>query len=99
MPEDDKQSFLETIVQAIARRAWGGLSRYAQQILKRLLRLAGLYVAGVAVALFGVGFLAVGAVKWLAMIVPSWLAWLIVGIILFLLGTVLTLTAFLASRT
>jgi hypothetical protein len=97
MPEDDKQSLLETIVRAIARRALRGLDRYAQQILKRLLRLAGLYVAGVAVALFGIGFLAVGAVKWLAIVVPSWLAWLIVGIILFLLGAVLTLTAFLAS--
>jgi hypothetical protein len=99
MPEDHKESLLETIVQAIARRALGGLSRYVQQILKRLLRLAALYVAGVAVALFGIGFVAVGAVKWLAIIVPSWLAWLIVGIILFLLGAVLTLTAFLASRT
>jgi len=37
-------------------------------------------------------------VKWLAMIVPSWLAWLIVGIIMLLLGVVFVLAAFLASK-
>ncbi|WP_455284434.1 phage holin family protein [[Eubacterium] cellulosolvens] len=98
MPEHDKSSLVETIARAIARRALGGLSRYAQQLLKRLLRLAGLYAAGVAVAIFGLAFLAVGVVKWLAMMVPSWLAWLVVGVVLLLLGVVLTLTAFLASK-
>jgi len=98
MPEDDKSSILETIMRAIARRVLGGLSRYAEQILKRLLRLAGLYAAGIVIALLGIGFLAAGAAQWLATIVPGWLAWMIVGIILFLWGVVLTLTAFLATR-
>ena len=98
MPEQDEPSLVETIARAIARRALGGLSRYAEQILKSILRLAGLYVAGLVVALIGVGFLAMGVVKWLAMMLPSWLAWLIVGIILLLLGMVLTLATLVASR-
>jgi len=98
MPEEDEPSLVETIARAIARRALGGLSRYAEQILKSILRLAGLYVAGLVVALIGVGFLAMGVVKWLAMMLPTWLAWLIVGIILLLLGMVLTLATLVASR-
>jgi len=98
MPDEDEPSLLETVARAIARRAFGGLSRYAEQILKRILRLAGLYVAGLVLALIGVGFLATGVVKWLAMMLPSWLAWLIVGVIMLLLGMVLTLATLVASR-
>ena len=57
-----------------------------------------MFIAGVVVALIGVAFLAVGVVKWLAELLPSWLAWLIVGIILLLLGVILTLATFVASR-
>jgi len=98
MPDEDEPSLLETVARAIARRAFGGISRYAEQILKRILRLAGLYVAGLVLALIGVGFLATGVVKWLAMMLPSWLAWLIVGVIMLLLGMVLTLATLVASR-
>ena len=98
MPERDKPSLVETLARGIAQRALGGLTRYAEQLLKRVLRLASLYLAGVVIALVGLVFLAIGVVKWLSVMVPTWLAWLMVGIVLFLLGAVLTLTAFLASR-
>jgi hypothetical protein len=57
-----------------------------------------LYAAGLLIAIIGLIFLAIGVVKWLAMIVPSWLAWLIIGIIMLLLGVVFVLAAFLASK-
>jgi len=98
MPEREKSSLIETLIRGIMERALGGLSRYAERIMKRLLRLAGLYVAGVVVILLGVAFLAVGVVKWLTLIIPNWLAWTFVGIILFLFGLILALAAFLASR-
>jgi hypothetical protein len=98
MPEREKSSLIETLIRGIMDRALVGLSRYAERIMKRLLRLAGLYVAGVVVILLGVAFLAVGVVKWLTLTIPNWLAWTFVGIILFLFGLVLALAAFLASR-
>ncbi len=91
MPEHEKPSLLETLIRGIAERALGGLSRYAEQIMKRLLRLAGLYISGAVVVLLGVAFLAVGAVNWFTLIVDKWLAWTIIG-------TVLTLAALLVSR-
>jgi len=76
----------------------GTVTKYIERIVRRALRLAGLYVAGLLIAIIGLIFLAIGVVNWLAMIVPSWLAWLIVGIIMLLLGVVFVLAAFLASK-
>jgi hypothetical protein len=98
MPEDEKPSIIEALVRAIAQRALGFLNRYVDRAVKRALRMAGLYMAGLVIALVGVIFLATGVVKWLAMLVPSWLAWIIVGIVLLLWGTVLTLATFVASK-
>jgi uncharacterized protein involved in cysteine biosynthesis len=98
MSETSKSSLLETIVRAVAQRTMGTVTKYIERVVRRVLRLAGLYVAGLLIAIIGLIFLAIGVVKWLATIVPSWLAWLIVGIIMLLLGVVFVLAAFLASK-
>ena len=98
MSEKSKPSLLETMVRAVAQRAMGTVSKYIEQVVRRVLRLAGLYIAGLLIAIIGLVFLAIGVVKWLALIVPSWLAWLMVGIVMFLLGVVFVLAAFLASK-
>ncbi len=98
MSETSKSSLIETIVRAVAQRTMGSVTKYVERVVRRVLRLAGLYVTGLLIAIIGLIFLAIGVVKWLATIVPSWLAWLIVGIIMLLLGVVLVLAAFLASK-
>ena len=98
MSETSKSTLLETIVRAVAQRTMGSVTKYVERVVRRVLRLAGLYVTGLLIAIIGLIFLAIGVVKWLATIVPSWLAWLIVGIIMLLLGVVLVLAAFLASK-
>ncbi|MGA2238102.1 MAG: phage holin family protein [Candidatus Bathyarchaeia archaeon] len=98
MSESSKSSLLETIVHAVAQRTMGTVTKYVERIVRRALRLVGLYAAGLLIAIIGLIFLAIGVVKWLAIIVPSWLAWLIVGIIMLLLGVVFVLAAFLASK-
>ena len=98
MSETSKSSLIETIVRALAQRAMGTVTKYVERVVRRVLRLAGLYIAGLLIAIIGLIFLAIGVVKWLALIVPSWLAWLMVGIIMLLLGVVFVLAAFLASK-
>jgi uncharacterized protein involved in cysteine biosynthesis len=98
MSESGKSSLLETLVRAVAQRTMGTVTKYVERVVRRVLRLAGLYAAGLLIAIIGVIFLAIGVVKWLAMIVPSWLAWLMVGIVMLLLGVVFVLAAFLASK-
>jgi len=98
MSESRKSSLLESLVRAVAQRTMGTVTKYVERVVRRVLRLAGLYVAGLLIAVIGLIFLAIGVVKWLAMIVPSWLAWLMVGIVMLLLGVVFVLAAFLASK-
>ena len=98
MSETSKSSLLETIIRAVVQRAMGTVTKYVERVVRRILRLAGLYMAGLLITIIGLIFLAIGVVKWLALIVPSWLAWLMVGIIMLLLGVVFVLAAFLASK-
>ena len=98
MPEREKSSLVEKVVQSVLHRAVGGITQYVERVVKRILRLVGLALAGVVIALLGLGFLAVGVVKWFSILMPGWLAWAIVGIILLLLGLVLTLATFIGSR-
>lgn len=63
----------------------GSVERYT----KRLVRTFAMILAGIAIALLGIAAITVGIVKWFALFMPSWLAWLIVGIILVLTGIVL----------
>ena len=98
MSEDTKSSLIETIVRAFVQRTVGTVTKYVERAIKRTLRLAGLYAAGILVAIIGLVFWAVGIVKWFAMIVTSWLAWIIVGMVMLLVGVVIVLAASLASR-
>jgi hypothetical protein len=98
MSQTSKSSLVETIVRAVAERAMGTVTKYIERVVRRILRLAALYIAGLFIAVIGLIFLAIGVVRWLALIVPTWLAWVIVGIIMLLLGVVFVLAAFLASK-
>lgn len=80
------------------RQALGGVAKSAERIIKKALRLAVMAFAGIVIAVLGVAFLAVGTVKWFSLLMPSWLAWGIVGIILLLIGLVLALPTFMSSR-
>jgi len=76
----------------------GTVTKYIERIVRRALRLAGLYAAGLLIAIIGLIFLAIGVVKWFAVIMAPWLAWLIVGIIMLVVGAVFLGAASLASK-
>ena len=99
MPEREKQSFVDRLVEGALQGITGAIGKSVQGIVKHLLRLAGLILAGVAISIVGVVFLAIGVVKWFSILMPDWLAWLIVGIILFLVGLAVTMITIVSSRT
>ena len=78
--------------------ALGGIAKPAERFVKRLARADGMILAGIVVAVIGIAFVAVAAVKWLSGLMPAWLAWVLVGIILLLLGTTVTMTTFASGR-
>jgi tetrahydromethanopterin S-methyltransferase subunit G len=98
LPEEQKASFLDKMVKLIVREALGGIAKPAERFAKRIARAVGLILGGVVLAILGVAFVSVGAVKWLSALMPGWLAWLIVGIILFLIGIIVTVTTLASGR-
>ena len=98
MPEAEKPTLAERLVKLILREALGGVVKPAERFVKRLARSVGLILAGIVIALIGVGFVSVGTVKWLSVLMPAWLAWVIVGIILLLIGATVTATSFASGR-
>lgn len=98
MPEHEKSTLIERIAQSVIRQGFGTITKAIERFVKRMLRLAVLALAGAVIIVLGIAFLAIGATKWLAFLMPGWLAWLVVGIVLLLLGLVLALTALVGSR-
>ena len=90
---DDEKSFVEKIFQEILRRTLGKLSESIERSIKRAIRLAAMAFGGIIIALLGLTFLAVGIIKWLTLLMPNWLAWILVGIIILLAGISLTLAS------
>jgi hypothetical protein len=99
LPEAKTPTLAERLVKLILREALGGVVKPAERFVKRLARSVGLILAGIVIALIGVGFVSVGTVKWLSVLMPAWLAWVIVGIILLLIGATVTATSFASGRT
>lgn len=98
LSEKEKPAFVERLARLVLREAVSGIAKPAEKMAKRVARAVGLILAGIVISVLGVAFLAVGAVKWLSMLMPSWLAWLLVGIILFLLGVAVTLITYASGH-
>jgi hypothetical protein len=98
LPERDKSTLVERFVQLVLGRILDTVARNAGRFVKRALRMVVMALAGVTIVVLGIAFLAVGAVKWFSILMPNWLAWSIVGIILLLVGVVLGLATLISSR-
>jgi len=90
---DDEKSFIEKIFQELIRRTLGKVSESIERSIKRAVRKAAMAFGGVIIALLGFTFLAVGIIKGLSLLMPNWLAWSLVGIIILLVGISLTLAS------
>ncbi len=98
MPDEDEPTLVEKILLLVVRQTLGGVRKSVERFIKRALRMVVMALAGVIIGIIGVAFLAVGAVKWFSMLMPNWLAWAIVGIVLLLVGVVLALGTLVGAR-
>ena len=98
MPEPEKPALAEKLVKLILREALGGVAKPVEHFVKRLVRSVALIMGGIVIAVLGIAFVAVGAVRWLSTLMPTWLAWAIVGIMLLLIGVTVTTTAYASGR-
>ena len=98
MPEKETSNLFEKLARLVLRKVLGGIAKPAERLAKRIARAVGLILAGVVISVLGIAFLAVGAVRWLAILMPAWLAWVLVGIILFLVGVTVTAVTYSTGR-
>jgi len=98
LPEPEKPSLAERLVNLILREALGGVAKPVERFVKRLVRSVALILGGIVIAVIGIAFVGVGAVRWLSTLMPTWLAWAIVGIMLLLIGVTVTTTAYASGR-
>jgi len=98
LPEPEKPALAEKLVKLILREALGGVAKPLEHFVKRLVRSVALIMGGIVIAVIGIAFVAVGAVRWLSTLMPTWLAWAIVGIMLLLIGVTVTTTAYASGR-
>jgi hypothetical protein len=98
LPEPEKPALAEKLVKLILREALGGVAKPVEHFVKRLVRSVALILGGIVIAVIGIAFVAVGAVRWLSTLMPTWLAWAIVGIMLLLIGVTVTTTAYASGR-
>jgi len=98
LPEKETSTLFERLARLVLREVLGGIAKPAERLAKRVARAVGLILAGVVISVLGIAFLAVGAVRWLAILMPAWLAWVLVGIILFLVGVTVTAVTFSTGR-
>jgi hypothetical protein len=98
LSESEKPTLVEKLVKLILREALSGVVKPAERFVKRLVRSVALILGGIVIALIGIAFVAVGAVRWLSILMPTWLAWAIVGIMLLLIGVTVTTTAYASGR-
>ncbi len=98
MPESEKPALAEKLLKLILREALGGVAKPVEHFVKRLVRSVALILGGIVIGVIGIAFVAVGAVRWLSALMPTWLAWAIVGIILLLIGITVTTTAYASGR-
>jgi uncharacterized membrane protein HdeD (DUF308 family) len=89
LSEREKSTFLDRFIQSILRRTINSIVESAERYTKRLVRTFAMILGGIAIAMLGVASITVGIIKWFALFMPSWLAWLVMGIFLILIGTVL----------
>lgn len=67
----------------------GNLTESIEHYSKKLVRTLAMILGGVMIVLLGIIVIAVGVIKWLSQIVPPWLSWVVVGIVLLLVGVLL----------
>ena len=99
MSKDFLNAILKKISSTILAEAQEAIGGYVKDKIKRVLKTIAVAVTGIVLLVAGVIFVCVGLIRYLGSIVPSWLAWTIVGIIVAMIGLILLLVSLLSVKT
>ena len=98
MPKDVIDAILKKIYSSILGQAQDAVGGYVKDKIKQVLRAIAVAVTGIVLLAAGIIFFCVGLIGYLSPIIPSWLAWTLVGIIVAMVGLVLLLVSLLSLK-
>jgi hypothetical protein len=87
--EEEKPALWEKLLGMVLRKTVDNFVDSFDHYSKKFVRAAAMIFAVIAIAMLGIAVTAVGVAKRFALFLPEWLAWMIVGILLLVIGAVL----------
>jgi len=99
LPKDFLDAILKKIFSTILVRVQEAVGGYVKGKIKQVLKTIAVAVIAIVFLATGVIFVCIGLIRYLSLIVASWLAWTIVGIIVAMIGLLLLLVSLLSLKT
>ena len=99
MSKDFLNAILKKISSTVLSEAREAVGGYVKEKIKQVLKTIAVAVAAIVFLSTGVIFVCVGLIRYLSLIVPSWLAWIFVGIIVAMIGLLLLLVSLPSLKT
>ena len=99
MSKDFLNAILKKISSTILSEAQEAVGGYVKDKIKQVLKTIAVAVTAIVFLATGVIFICVGLIRYLSLIVPSWLAWIFIGIIVAMIGLLLLLVSLLYVKT
>jgi len=99
LSKDFLNAILKKISSTILSEAQEAVGGYVKDKIKQVLKTIAVAVTAIVFLATGVIFICVGLIRYLSLIVPSWLAWIFIGIIVAMIGLLLLLVSLLYVKT
>jgi len=99
LSKDFLNAILKKIYSTILAEAQEAVGGYVKGKIKQVLRTIAVAVTAVVFLAAGAIFICIGLIRYLSLIVPLWLAWIFVGIIVAMIGLLLLLVSLLSFKT
>jgi len=99
LSKDFLNAILKKIYSTILAEAQEAVGGYVKDKIKQVLKMIAVAVTATVLLAAGVIFVCVGLIRYLSLIVPSWLAWIFVGVIVAMIGLLLLLVSLLSLKT
>ncbi len=99
MSKDLLNAILKKISSTILEEAQEAVGSYVKDKIKQVLKTIAIAVTGSILLAAGIIFLCIGSIRYLSLILPSWLAWTIIGMFVAMIGLLLLLVSLLSLKT
>jgi len=99
LSKDLLSAILKKISSTVLEEAREAVGNYVKDKIKQVLKTIAIAVTGAILLAAGIIFFCIGSIRYLSSILPSWLAWTMIGIFVAMIGLLLLLVSLLSLKT